>query len=51
MAIRAWIWPALVCGCMAGQVAAEEGLREPIAPRKVTQLFNGRDLAGLTTWL
>jgi len=51
MAIRAWIWPALVCGCIAGQVAAEEGQAEPIAPREVTQLFNGRDLSGLTTWL
>jgi len=46
-----WIWLALALGCLTGPVAAEESQTEPIAPREVTQLFNGNDLSGLTTWL
>ena len=51
MAARTWIRLALVLGCLACEVAAEEGRDEPIAPAQTIQLFNGRDLAGLTTWL
>ena len=51
MAIRAWIWPVLACGCIASRAAADEGEAQPIAPSEVTQLFNGKDLSGLTTWL
>lgn len=51
MAARAWIGLALALGCLACEVAAEEGPDEPTSPRESIELFNGRDLAGLTTWL
>jgi hypothetical protein len=34
--------------CATGRASAKA---EPIVPRKVTPLWNGRDLSGLTTWL
>jgi hypothetical protein len=51
MAIRLWIGLALALGALACEAAADEGQREPLAPREATPLFNGRDLSGLTTWL
>jgi 3-keto-disaccharide hydrolase len=51
MATRAWMGLALVLGSIAGPAAADESQAEPIAPAKNIQLFNGRDLSGLTTWL
>src|SRR5262245_13618435 len=46
MLARARNFLALVAALVAGGHAAE-----PVRPREVTLLSNGRDLAGLTTWL
>jgi hypothetical protein len=48
--IRGLLLVALVCG-WNGWLAADDGQPQPTAPREVIQLFNGRDLSGLTTWL
>ena len=50
MAAARWVTlTAILAAC--GQVAwAQEGT-QAIAPRQAIQLFNGRDLSGLTTWL
>ena len=42
---------ALVTLLAAGPLGAEEKKPEPISPTEVVQLFNGKDLTGLTTWL
>jgi len=42
-------WLVLVGVLVVGRALAEEKIAE--TPRKVTPLFNGKDLAGLTSWL
>jgi hypothetical protein len=36
---------------LAGTLPAKDSRLEPVTPTEVTQLFNGKDLTGLTTWL
>src|SRR6516225_3193201 len=51
-AMRArWIMVvAALLGC-TGLGTAQDSQEKPIAPKEVLKLFNGRNLAGLTTWL
>jgi hypothetical protein len=43
---------ALLLGALAALPRAEERKAEPVSPKDgVIQLFNGKDLTGLTTWL
>jgi hypothetical protein len=41
----------LILGLTAGGLRADEPADEPVRPGGVVRLFNGKDLAGLTTWL
>ena len=47
MLVRPILFPLLAVGLVLGDDATEA----PARPRDVTRLFNGKDLAGLTTWL
>lgn len=49
MKINAVVLIAVLWGATAGGHVAAGG--EPVSPREVVRLFNGNDLAGLTTWL
>ncbi len=48
---RTCLGVALVCGFSASPLRAGEPQREPVVPREVVRLFNGRDFTGLSTWL
>jgi hypothetical protein len=41
----------LLVGLIACGQAAAEDKAEPVVPKETVHLFNGKDLAGLTTWL
>jgi hypothetical protein len=45
--LRMLLVPVLVLAWVSSSVAADE----PVAPKEVTPLFNGKNLDGLTTWL
>jgi hypothetical protein len=50
MTARAGACVAIILG-LAAALPADEKPTEPVSPTAVVQLFNGKDLAGLTTWL
>ncbi len=50
MRLHCWLSVLAILGFCAG-AGAEQKKHEPIRPEKVVPLFNGKDLAGLSTWL
>ena len=51
MSMNRLIFPILLLGTAVALPTAEAADTEPAVPREVIELFNGKDLAGLTTWL
>jgi hypothetical protein len=50
--ISAALWLSIVLASVRDAVAADAIISaEPVSPQKVTPLWNGKDLSGLTTWL
>jgi hypothetical protein len=51
MTIRCCWYAVLALGLAAGASPGAEKGAEPVSPKEVVRLFNGKDLSGLTTWL
>jgi hypothetical protein len=51
LSVRLCVFVLLFVGPSARGVRASEPQSGPIRPREVVRLFNGKDLAGLATWL
>ena len=52
MLIRCGLWACLALGLSLALTRGQENQPEPIRPKEgVIQLFNGKDLTGLHTWL
>src|SRR5262245_27471415 len=51
MIARLSLGVGLVLGSMIVDLRGEEPQAQPVRPREVIPLFNGRDLVGLSTWL
>jgi hypothetical protein len=48
---RSCLWAGLILELTAGGLRGEKPQAAPARPGEVIRLFNGKDLAGLTTWL
>jgi hypothetical protein len=51
MNVRSNVWATFLLGLTSGGLAADQLPSDPVRPREVVTLFNGKDLTGLSTWL
>jgi hypothetical protein len=51
MTARSCLWALLALGLVAGGLRGADRDAEPVSPKEVVRLFNGKDLAGFSTWL
>jgi hypothetical protein len=49
--VRTCLCAGFILGLTAGRLHGNEPRAAPTSPREVVRLFNGKDLAGLSTWL